>query len=260
MSQLSSELLSSEPLTPLDISHRTFPRRPGGYDRAGVSIFLGQVANEVEALLHERQALRGRVEELERELDERRQAEDEIRRAVVAAERIGHDLRENATRQCELMIEQAQTQREAIDRDSAARLAELEAGHQARMAEVEAAFRGRFADLEREHHALTLERDRAHAERTVYLERAFNERYAELTARLSAVRTEYTQFVGQYRALIQSFAELSARHLPAAEDLSLPASPLPGSPAVLTLDEPGNEEGQAGPSRDLARMEEQQFV
>ncbi|GAA5511910.1 hypothetical protein Dcar01_00624 [Deinococcus carri] len=229
-------------LTPLDIGHRQFPGRPGGYDRAGVRAFLGQVADQVEALLRERQDLRARLADLERELDERRQAEDEIRRAVVAAERIGHDLRENATRQCELMIEQAQSRREVLDRDAEARMAELEAQHQVRMQELEAAFRGRFADLERDHHQLTLERDRAHAERTVYLDRAFNERHADLTARLSVVRAEYTQFVSQYRALMQSFTELSARHLPAGDDLSLP-----GAGAALPLDAP-------------TRVEEQQFV
>lgn len=244
-------------LTPLDIGHRTFSGRPGGYDRAGVRAFLGQVADQVEALLHERQALQARVAELERELEERRNSEDEIRRAVVAAERIGHDLRENAARHCELLIEQAQTQREAIEREAEARRTELEAQHQARTQELEAAFRGRFADLEREHHQLTLERDRAHAERTVYLDRAFNERHAELTARLGAVRSEYTQFVSQYRALMQSFSELSARHLPTGHDLPLPTA-LPGSvPTALaaaaaspdTADEP------TGPG--YARSEEQ---
>ncbi|WP_051935417.1 DivIVA domain-containing protein [Deinococcus sp. YIM 77859] len=245
-----------EPLTPLDISQRQFPGRPGGYDRAGVRAFLEQVADQVEALLHERQALLARVEDLERELEERRQAEDEIRRAVVAAERIGHDLRENAARQCELLLSQAQQRREALDREAEARQAELEASHQARMQELEAAFRGRFADLESEYHQLTLERDRAHAERTVYLERAFHERHAELTARLSAVRTEYTQFVSQYRALVQSFAELSARHLPAEEDLSLPATTLPGRPASLALDVPLAGEDSNG----LARRDEQSFA
>jgi len=244
-------------LSPLDIGHRQFPGRPGGYDRASVKTFLGQVADQLEALLHERQALRARVGELERELEERRQAEDEIRRAVVAAERIGHDLRENSARQCELMLEQAQNRREAMERETEARSSELEADHalrlreldtahqtrmmeleqaqQARMTELEAAFRGRFGDLERDHHQLTLDRDRAHAERTVYLERAFNERHTELSHRLSAVRTEYTQFVSQYRALVQSFAELSARHLPPGDDLPLPASPLPGHALPDTL-------------------------
>lgn len=247
---------TNDPLTPLDISHRQFPGRPGGYDRASVRAFLGQVADQLEALLHERQALRARVAELEGELEERRQAEDEIRRAVVAAERIGHDLRENAARQCELMLAEAQAQREAIERDAEARRAELEAAHQARMQELEAAFRGRFADLERDHHQLTLERDRAHAERTVYLERAFHERHAELTARLGAVRSEYTQFVSQYRALVQSFAELSARYLPASDDLTLPSPSLALDVSLPSEAEPGGEREDIR----LGHIEDQPFV
>ncbi len=65
--------------------------------------------------------------------------------------------------------------------------------------------------------------------------------------------------MGQYRALVASFAELSARHLPAAEDLALPAVPLPGAPAAtLTLDEPQGE--RPGQAHDLARVEEQPFA
>ncbi|KEF33289.1 cell division protein DivIVA [Deinococcus sp. RL] len=207
-----------EALTPLDITHQTFGRRALGYDRGAVRAFLERVAGRVEALLHERQALRERLSTLERELEERRQSEDEIRRAVVAAERIGHDLRENAARQCELMLSQAQAECEARQQAAEARLAELEAAHAARMHELELSYRDRLAELEQRHHDLTLERDRAHAERTTYLDRAYSERHADLSARLSAVRNEYAQFVSQYRALMQSFSELSARHLPAPDD------------------------------------------
>ncbi|GAA5531992.1 DivIVA domain-containing protein [Deinococcus aluminii] len=255
-----SQSPTNQPLTPLDIGHHTFPGRPGGYDRASVRTFLGQVADQLEALLHERQDLRARVAELERELDERRACEDEIRRAVVAAERIGHDLRENATRQCELMLAEAQTRREGLEQDAQVRLTELEAAHQARMHELEAAFRGRFADLERDHHQLTLERDRAHAQRTVYLERAYAERHADLSARLSAVRTEYSQFVSQYRALVQSFAELSARHLPAGEDLPLPAA-IPAETVVLAAPVTEGEPGSPAPAEPaLTRGEGQPFA
>lgn len=230
--------ITHQPLSPLDIGHQQFRGRLGGYDRSGVRAFLSRVADHLEALLHERQALQERVGTLERELETRRQSEDEIRRAVVAAERIGHDLRENATRQCELMVEQAQAQCDAVLREAQARATDLEAAHQARTQELEVAFRGRFADLERDHHQLTLERDRAHAERSVYLERAFSERHADLSGRLSGVRTEYAQFVSQYRALMQSFMDLSARHLPAGDDLTLPAGADAGTGSApqVTLD------------------------
>lgn len=235
----SPQPITHQALSPLDISHQQFGGRLGGYDRSGVRAFLGRVADHLEALLHERQALQERVGTLERDLETRRQSEDEIRRAVVAAERIGHDLRENATRQCELMVEQAQMQCDALLREAQARATELEAAHQARTQELEVAFRGRFADLERDHHQLTLERDRAHAERSVYLERAFSERHADLSGRLSGVRTEYAQFVSQYRALMQSFMDLSARHLPAGDELTLPAgADVQAAPQITVTREP----------------------
>lgn len=224
------------PLSPLDIGHQQFRGRALGYDRSGVRAFLGQVADQLEALLHERQVLQGRVGALERELEERRQSEDEIRRAVVAAERIGHDLRENAARQCELMLAQAQTQCDDLLRGAEARAGELEAAHRVRSHELETQYRDRCAELERDHHGLTLERDRAHAERSVYLERAYSERHADLSGRLSAVRTEYAQFVSQYRALMASFMELSARHLATGDEL-LPGEPPVGGAAVTVIHE-----------------------
>ncbi|WP_216319835.1 DivIVA domain-containing protein [Deinococcus aestuarii] len=235
----SSPLPASDPgLSPRDVRYQEFPSRLQGLDRASVRAFLGRVADGLENLLKERQALQGRLAALEAELESRREAEDAIRRAVVAAEHMGRDLREAAQREGEALIEQAQARREAVDREGEARAAELTALHRARLSELEDEFRGRRSELEREHHVLTLERDRAHAERTVYLERAYSERHADLTARLSAARGEYLQFVAQYRALVHAFAEMSTRHLPHVDDPALPAGapldlharavPLPG--------------------------------
>lgn len=223
----SSPLLAAEPgLSPRDVRYQEFPSRLQGLDRASVRAFLGRVADGLEGLLKERQALQSRLAALEAELEGRREAEDAIRRAVVAAEHMGHDLREQAQREGEAVIEQAQARREAVDRDGEARAAELTALHRARLSELEDEFRQRRSELEREHHALTLERDRAHAERTVYLERAYSERHADLTARLGAARGEYLQFVAQYRALAHAFAEMSTRHLPHVDDSALPAGAL----------------------------------
>lgn len=212
--------------TPLDVRHQEFPTRLGSYDRASVRAFLNELSDDMETLLQQHQALRDQLAGLERQLEEQRQNEDEIRRAVVAAERISHELRENAVRESELMIAQATLQRDATLRDAESRRAELESGHQARLAALEAAFRGRFADMEREHHDLIRERERAQAERLAGLERAFSDRHAELTSRLTSARQEYSQFLSGYRALMSSFSDLSGRHV-LPEETPLPSTPLP---------------------------------
>ncbi|GGN33595.1 DivIVA domain-containing protein [Deinococcus daejeonensis] len=208
--------------TPLDVRHQEFPNRMGGYERSSVRAFLNDLADDLETQLQQHQLTLERVTLLEKELEAQRQNEDEIRRAVIAAERISHELRENAAREAELMVAQATTERDGLLRESESRRAELESGHQARLSALEAAFRGRFADLERDHHTLTLERERAQAERLAELERTFSERHADLNARLTAARQEYAQFLSGYRALVASFAELSARHAP-PEDAVLTA-------------------------------------
>ncbi|GAA0499300.1 DivIVA domain-containing protein [Deinococcus depolymerans] len=258
--------------TPLDVRHQEFPTRLGSYDRGAVRAFLNELSDDLETLLQQHQALRDQITGLERQLEEQRQNEDEIRRAVVAAERISHELRENAARESDLMIAQASLQRDAIVRDAENRRSELESGHQARLAALEAAFRGRFADMEREHHELIRERERVQAERFAELERAFSERHAELTSRLTAARQEYTQFLSGYRALMSSFSDLSGRHV-LPEETILPAPPMPGHaslssapppvdhpadlPAGLTPDRADPEPLEAGPARlaapDLTR-------
>lgn len=212
--------------TPLDVRHQEFPSRFGGYDRASVRNFLSDLSQDFEELLQALEAQREYLAGLERELEERKQSEDEVRRAVVAAERIGHELRENAARESDLMVAQASTHRDSILREAEAKNSELEARHQARVASLEAAFRNRFAELERNYHQLTLERDRVQAERLQQLEQAFTERHSDLTTRLVAVRQEYAQFMGSYRALMTSFSEMARSHL-VLDDSALPAQRLP---------------------------------
>jgi cell division initiation protein len=262
---------NTDKLSPLDIRHQEFPSRFRGYDRASVRAFLAQISDELETLLQGGLQQRERLTVLERELEEQKQVQDEIRRAVMAAERIGHEMRENATRESELLLAQAGAQSDQLLREAQSRNVEMEAQHGARMAALEATFHSRFADLERDHHQLLLERERVQTERINALERAFAQRHAELTSRLAGARQEYVQFLGGYRALMSSFSELSARHV-LPEDMALPSSSLPAQNLSLPSS-PGDERGGAdgvglavpeatpGPKEDqLVSVEGQQFL
>ncbi|WP_339095921.1 DivIVA domain-containing protein [Deinococcus sp. VB343] len=175
-------------LSPREISQQPFTGRVNGYDRVQVRAYLNDLAYSVEALLREQKQQQERIEQLQAELQEKRQAEDEIRRAIVSAERMAHELRENAGREAALLLEKARNE-----------AAEAERKHQQRLGELDTAFRNRYAELERQ----------------------FSSRYLELSGRLSAARQEYGQFLSTYRALLASFGELSLRHtLP--EDVALP--------------------------------------
>ena len=162
--------------TPRDISHQTFPTRLRGLDRVAVQTFLEDVAHELEDLLRRQAELEARVEQLSAELAEKKEQEEEIRRVFVAAERVSHDMKENAIRESELLIAQANTHAQDIQREQERRTAQLEATHQERMTALEIAYRTRHTDLEREQHELTLKREQEHAQRVAH--RAAQDRIA----------------------------------------------------------------------------------
>ncbi|RJF73332.1 DivIVA domain-containing protein [Deinococcus cavernae] len=199
--------------SPRDLTHQTFPTRLRGLDAAAVQNFLADVAQELEELLRCQSELEARVEQLGAELNEKKEQEEEIRRVFVAAERVSHDLKENAIRESELLVAQANTHAQDIQREQERRTAQLEATHQERMSALEIAYRTRHTDLERQQHELTLKREHEHAGRVAHLEKQFSDQYLELTGRLNAARHEYSQFLNGYRALVNSFAELSSKHL-----------------------------------------------
>ncbi len=240
--------------TPLDISHQTFPSRVSGYDRAAVQGFLSELGTSVEELLRERQEHLRRIEALSSELAEKKEQEDEIRRVVMAAERIAHDMKENAIRESELLLAGAQAQVQELQKQQEVRSAQLETAFQGRVSSLEIAFRNRFADLEREQHELTLSRERQHAERMALLEQQFADRYLELQSRMTAARQEYVQFLNGYRALVASFADLSQRHtLPDDAPLPLP----PKDPPTGVQRGPQPQPGEEGPSPSIM---DQRFV
>lgn len=198
--------------SPLDLTHQTFRRRLLGYDQAAVHTFLNEVGAQLEALLREAQAQRDTAARLERELGEKRAAEEELRRTLVAAERIAHEMRDNAVRQSELLVAQAQAQAGELRREQEVRAAQVEAEHQERVTALEIAFRERFAALEREENERARQREREHAGRMAHLEAQYGARALELSTRDTAARQEYAQFISGYRALVGSFADLSRRH------------------------------------------------
>ncbi len=116
----------SRRLSPIDIQHAEFSRRLGGYDRREVRAFLERLSLEVEESLREVQQLRQELDEMDDEVARLRDAEADLQRAVIAAERIASELKENAKREAQLMLQEA-------DRQRRERLFGIEEGmHQAR--------------------------------------------------------------------------------------------------------------------------------
>ncbi len=103
---------------PLDIRYQEFRRKVRGYDVEEVRAYLGEVADYVTSLEEELAACKKRVGELEEELSQAREGEAELKRAVVAAERIAREVRAQAEREAELIRAEAEAAKERALREA----------------------------------------------------------------------------------------------------------------------------------------------
>ncbi|RIH81467.1 Septum site-determining protein DivIVA [Calidithermus terrae] len=99
-------------LTPLDVRYQEFKQGLRGYAVAEVREYLAQVADRLTALTEENESLRERIRTLESELSQAREGEADLKRAVVAAERIARDIKQQAEREAELIKREAESARE----------------------------------------------------------------------------------------------------------------------------------------------------
>jgi cell division initiation protein len=93
-------------LTPPEIQHQSL-KGGRGYAREGVDALLEEVVSSYEQVWLERDELRSRVAELERELASFREAEHVLTETLVTAQRAAEDVRSEAEKEAEQLKEQA---------------------------------------------------------------------------------------------------------------------------------------------------------
>jgi cell division initiation protein len=101
-------------ITPLDVRKQEFKRGFRGYDTVEVRMFLDLVAQELENVVRERADLAERNDSLERDLADYREKERLLQSALIAAERIAEETRENARREGELALKDAELSAERL--------------------------------------------------------------------------------------------------------------------------------------------------
>ena len=94
-------------LTPVEIRHVKLARRPLGYERKGADRLLEQVRQSFESVWRERADLREEVERLETEVTRFRELEVLMRNSLVSAERAADNIRGQARRESDLIVEEA---------------------------------------------------------------------------------------------------------------------------------------------------------
>ncbi len=112
-------------LSALDIQNAEFSGSFNGYQRKQIRDFLDKVSTQFEETVRETQALREELGKRDKRIEELQVAEGELKRAVIAAERIGNEMKQNAKREAEIVIKQAELMKDNIIRDAEMRMREV---------------------------------------------------------------------------------------------------------------------------------------
>src|SRR5688572_7177886 len=100
--------------TPVELRHVPVRRRLFGYDRDSVQEILNEVADSFENVWRNRAELADRVEALEEELEALRTRERALSNTLVAAEHAAEELRERARREAELIVAEAHAEARSV--------------------------------------------------------------------------------------------------------------------------------------------------
>jgi cell division initiation protein len=114
-------------LTPVEIRHIRLGRGLFGYGRAPTDRTLEEIASSFEEVWRDRADLADKVEQLESDLERFRELEALLRTTLVSAERTAAELKTQAMREAELIVEEARAEARSIVRQAAADNERLEA-------------------------------------------------------------------------------------------------------------------------------------
>jgi DivIVA domain-containing protein len=101
-------------LTPLDIRRYDFGSALRGYDKARVDEFRDQVAAEVEYLLKQCQELENKAKGFHEQLRAFRERDKALNEALISAQQLRGDIREQAEKEAQLVIREAKAEGERI--------------------------------------------------------------------------------------------------------------------------------------------------
>jgi cell division initiation protein len=115
-------------ISPMDIQRQAFARRFRGFDPEEVRTYLNLVAEEVAALQRERDAFQQESQSLRGLVDEHREREAILKNTLLTAQRLSEDIRENARKQGESVVKEAELQADKLLELAQNRAHEVERG------------------------------------------------------------------------------------------------------------------------------------
>lgn len=112
-------------ITPLDVRKQEFNKSMRGFDCDEVRAFLNTLADEYETILIDNKQIRERVMEQDEKITEYMAMERTLRDTLMTAERVMSETRENAGREGDLIIQEAQLKAKGVLEECRLRTEEL---------------------------------------------------------------------------------------------------------------------------------------
>ncbi|CAA9435662.1 MAG: Cell division initiation protein DivIVA [uncultured Rubrobacteraceae bacterium] len=117
-------------IRPVDIRRKEFKSGFRGYDANQVDDFLDEVADEFERTFAENQRLSEEITSLQERTQQFEDLETSIREALVHAQQVARDLRQNAGKEAELIVREANEQAHRILAESSGRLERIQESYE----------------------------------------------------------------------------------------------------------------------------------
>lgn len=105
-------------LSPSDVAKKSFSKKMMGFDQDEVLDYLAKIAQHLETLMHERNALKETLREKDLALMEYKERDQILKNAITTATQMSEKLRSDAERESKLILNDAQQKAEIITRDA----------------------------------------------------------------------------------------------------------------------------------------------
>lgn len=112
-------------ITPLDIQQKQFKKVMRGYDPEDVQTFLELIRTEFEELVKENNVIKDELRRRLSEIDEYKEREKTLKSTMITAQKIAEDIKENAKKDGELIVAEAQVQADRIVNNAHSRMVKI---------------------------------------------------------------------------------------------------------------------------------------
>lgn len=101
-------------VTPIDINSKEFSRKFKGYDPEEVDDFLDRITLEMESLIKEKRELEKKIKFMGEQVEHYMSLQDTLNKSIVVAQDAADQLRENAEKESDIIISEAQHRAEEM--------------------------------------------------------------------------------------------------------------------------------------------------